>query len=445
MNSMLDLRNKTKFLLRDQKPDQNVLEEALPMCKQLWDEFDQTNNLWDAWQYAKCLYDLKRYSEAEVVCKKIYNKFNEESLDIQQQKAFNYIKNLYARIINDGYFKTIKEKLTNEDVHVLLDKAILLGLLIKHELNSPLEFCSFRAIQKAKKVLPTFPAEKILKILEPLNASILSEETYVVNLENGKNIEMQSRKEEFYSFKTKALLALKRYEECIDCCHEALDSISQFHFGNEIWIEERFLTSIANLGNVEEAIIRAEKLILQKDSWFLLYELAKLYLLAGRKIDAELFLYRAAYSRDPLEMKVKLLETIGDFLTENGDEIFAQKHYILIKKIREKNDWKIASSLQDKIRSDENVNEKELKREWLNRIYNLLKVKEGFVSRFNSSGKNGFIKYDGGSVFFSVKNFLGRSDKLRENDKVKFVLTKSFDHKKQEESVEANYITLINY
>lgn len=53
MKNLLELRNTTKALLRGRKPDKTVLEEALPLCLQLWDVLDQTNKLWDAWQCAQ--------------------------------------------------------------------------------------------------------------------------------------------------------------------------------------------------------------------------------------------------------------------------------------------------------------------------------------------------------------------------------------------------------
>lgn len=62
------------------------------------------------------------------------------------------------------------------------------------------------------------------------------------------------------------------------------------------------------------------------------------------------------------------------------------------------------------------------------------------MTRIN--GRTGFIEYSNGSLFFSTKNFIGRAENIREKSKVIFIITKSFDQKKQRETLEANYITI---
>ena len=58
MENLFELRLETKRLLRDNIPSQKEYEEALPLCKKLWEAFSETNNLWDAQQYANCLKQL---------------------------------------------------------------------------------------------------------------------------------------------------------------------------------------------------------------------------------------------------------------------------------------------------------------------------------------------------------------------------------------------------
>ena len=74
MENLIELRQKTKSLLRDRNPSIEDYNEALPLCKELWAHFSDTQEFWDAHQYANCSKKLGELDEAENVCSYIYIK-----------------------------------------------------------------------------------------------------------------------------------------------------------------------------------------------------------------------------------------------------------------------------------------------------------------------------------------------------------------------------------
>ena len=120
MENLFELRLETKRLLRDNIPSQKEYEEALPLCKKLWEAFSETNNLWDAQQYANCLKQSNMNNEAEEVCDFIYNLFKEDEL-ISQEKAYKYILRIYVSVIYSKYIKDLKSP-NYEFKGILLEK-----------------------------------------------------------------------------------------------------------------------------------------------------------------------------------------------------------------------------------------------------------------------------------------------------------------------------------
>lgn len=254
-----EIRIATKKLLRDQTPSQKQYEEALPLCKELWDAFSDTHELWDAHQYANCLRKLNKLDEAEVVCESVYSDFMDADLNQEQSRPFLYIKNLFAWIINDKYIKTIRQP-NYQYATTVLDKLFLLYELIQqNESNVPsFSFCALTTLNQLVKMDTSIDYEKFLYILNRLDPTLLSSESYQYTDSSGKIRENASQREIFYKLKSDALLKIKSYEECILCCNEAMETLEQFHYSNDIWFVRKIAIALGALGNIDEAIKKLE-------------------------------------------------------------------------------------------------------------------------------------------------------------------------------------------
>ena len=106
MTTYDEIRQQTRKLLRQNIPSVDEYKKALPLCKELWAHFSDTQEFWDAHQYANCLKKLGELDEAENVCEYIY----------QTSRSYPHVKNalfpivkLYVMIINDKYVKSIRK------------------------------------------------------------------------------------------------------------------------------------------------------------------------------------------------------------------------------------------------------------------------------------------------------------------------------------------------
>lgn len=442
MGNLDEIRNTTKKLLREGTPTSVEYEKALPLCKELFDAFPETHDLWDAQQYANCLKKLNRLDEAEQVCEDVYSEFKDTEIVKTQSQAFLYIENLYAWIINDKYIKTIKQPDYKYSEVVFGKLTLLYNLLKDTKATKPsFPYCALTVLKQLNKQNGKIIAAEGLEILSLISLPELSSEAKSYTDSSGKTREFASLKEDYYTLKSDFLLDAKRYEDCIICCNEAMEKLESFHYDNDIWFSRKISKSLGELGQIDDAISKLEKLTIISDKWFLLYEIGKYYLQLNNLDEALTYMLRAVCTKDPERMKVALIESIGDLLTEIGDKSFAQDNYNYARQIRQNNDWSVANSLQRKITEEKEVVSKDIKKKWIQKLYQISDSKRGKVIKlFN--GRGGFIQADQ-SYYFQFKNFFGKSDLLKTGDCVEFIVVNSYDKKRQIETKEAVAITPI--
>lgn len=100
----------------------------------------------------------------------------------------------------------------------------------------------------------------------------------------------------------------------------------------------------------------------------------------------------------------------------------------------------IAVKLSQKIVVEREVKFKEIRNSWIHRLYQLIGSKQGKVNKLFPNKTGGFIQADK-PYYFQLKNFFGKSDLLKIGDTVIFIVTASYDKKKQIETEEAMVIT----
>ena len=442
MGNLDEIRSITKRLLREGASTLQQYEEALPLCKELYEAFPETHELWDVQQYANCLKRLNKIDEAEQVCENIYTELNGTESVQQQNRAFVYIENLYAWILNDKYVRTVTQT-DYQYTEIVLDKLSLLYKLLQDtKATKPsFSYCVLTVLKQLHKDNENIDSKKSLELLNLITPSELTAEAKVFTDSTGKTREFASPKEDYYKLKSDFLLDEKQYEDCIICCNEAMETLERLHYDNGVWFSRKIANSLGGLGNIEGAINNLEKLTTVSDKWFLLYEIGKYYLQLNNLDEALTYMLRAVCTKDPERMKVSLIESIGDLLTEIGDKSFAQDNYNYARQIRQNNDWSVAYSLQGKIKEEKEVASKDIKKKWIQKLYQISGSKRGKVIKlFN--GKGGFIQADQ-SYYFRFKNFFGKSDLLKIDDCVEFIVVNSYDKKRQIGTKEAAAITPI--
>lgn len=438
MENLIELRQKTKSLLRDKNPSIEDYNEALPLCKELWAHFSDTQEFWDAHQYANCLKKLGELDEAENICNYIYETYHNQNLPSYKNRPFFYILNLYAWIINDKYVKPIRKPVyLHEDI--VLDKLFLLYKIIElagqdSQLPS-FNYCALSVIRVLIKTSKSYNG-KMLSIINLIDPKELSSISTQYADRTGKKREMASDKETYFQLKSDLLFREKQYEDCVLCCTTAIDEIENFHYDNDIWLERRVALALDNLGHIDDAIITLKKLVGISDKWFLLYELGKFYLRKNEINQALILMLRAACTKDPEKMKVKLIESIGDVFTSLHEMELAQENYNLARQIREENDWAVSYALSNKISTMMPIRFFEIRKHWITILHNKVGVKHGRIVKIFPNYRGGFIQANK-QYYFQYKNFFGKSDLSKVGDNVDFIIVESFDKKKQQNTEEA--------
>lgn len=236
---------------------------------------------------------------------------------------------------------------------------------------------------------------------------------------DGKTTAFSSNREIFYLKYSKSLLEVAKYDECIQLCERSLSDIKDFRNDTDLWIKRNMILA-KNMKNYpkDELISDFGELLKKKSDWFMLFDLAKIY--KGHN-DKESLKYAidAINAYGKMEMKIGLLEFIGDLLKDSGEIDIANKHFLLIKEIRERNAWKIPETLESKIvAQDSNNTLGDLKAFW----DSFKNIQKGIITKIlhdNNKGKVGFINSDK-EYYFNIKASDRLCKKITLNAKVSF-------------------------
>ncbi|MBU1669368.1 hypothetical protein KKC13_13260 [bacterium] len=264
----------------------------------------------------------------------------------------------------------------------------------------------------------------------------------------GKLTEFASDKENWYATKSKALFQLNMFQECYEVSKLAITNIDNFHYSNDLWFARRIALSKKELGNIDEAIEELEQIYKRKNEWFIKKELAELYFEIN---DLEKSFYYAidaicknGFSK--LEFKIGLVLLLANIFKAYNKTEFANKHFLLLKIIREKNGFKIPQELQNELNqiNIENINletlENELIKYWKSfqsKTHNPQERKtllQGYIKKIlhdNERGKNGFISSKEKEYYFLLPRDIVFIDNIELNTKVQFEVVKLSDGKER--------------
>jgi len=264
----------------------------------------------------------------------------------------------------------------------------------------------------------------------------------------GKITEFASDKENWYATKSKALFELKMFQECFEVSKLAIGNISKFHFNNDLWFARRIALSKKELGNIDEAIEELEQIYKIKKEWFIKKELAELYFEINKfeksfnyAIDA---ICQNGFSK--LEFKIGIILLLANIFKAYNKIEFANKHFLLLKIIREENKWKIPPELQNELAqiNIENINQSTIKNELI-KYWKSFEVKNNHVPKSkillkgsikkilnnNEKGKNGFLTSNQKDYYFLISKNVKLIDSVQPESKVEFEVINLDDGKER--------------
>ncbi len=207
----------------------------------------------------------------------------------------------------------------------------------------------FTTVLKAEKKKPNANWKLVSDICDLISPELLHTDCRTIEVERKgqkKQMELASDKENWYAFKSKALMKLGIFQECYEVSKKALDLFEVFHYSNDIWFARRIALSKKNLGNSADAIDELQQVLKRKKEWFIQKELAVLYQEAGEIDKAFNYAISAINNFGDLEFKVDLLFLLGELLKCKKEDDLAFKHFSLSQLIRIKEEWNIPSKLQ---------------------------------------------------------------------------------------------------
>lgn len=267
-------------------------------------------------------------------------------------------------------------------------------------------------------------------------------------------MEFASDKENWYAYKSKALMKLGLFQECYDVSNKALESFQKFHYSNDVWFARRIALSKKQLGNSENAISELQQILKRKREWFIEKEIAELYKEKGEIENAFKYAIQAINNFGDLEYKVDLLFLIGELLKLKQENDLSFKHFSLSRLIRISEEWNIPAKLSSAIGQfqEENIpmeKFQELKNE-LRKYWNSFKIQQhdtrnqehsvnqlmsGKIDKIlhnDEKGADGFIKYNGTkSVYFRVNQNEEIISKLNIGLDVEFKILPATEDKKE--------------
>lgn len=428
MTDFRTLKDQAETLRRDKQYGQ-----ALTAFEEVLNLYPDQAGVRERWGKAYCLRALGRQRESLDLCREIYRLHPE----------FNPNRNLYGWCVYDLEIKPAREGEPAEG-KTFFRAAEAITQLTAQEAYSPYERTVFEVLRYLKD-RQTYPADEILAWCDKLDPDKLSTEARTYTGRDGKERVEASPLEQWYGHRTKALEHLRRWEELIVVCNEALDRLTEFHYSDEIWFRRRIATAKAELGDLDAAIGDLKALVRLKPDWFIQADLAQLLHRKGDDDAALDYALDAALGPGDLRFKWDLFVLMGDILAVQGKPEVAGPHYRLASALRAEQGWREDSDLAGHLRDLPPAPEQPaaaLARE-LEGTWRALKFAEqeratGEIERTDPGKRSGFIHGDDGRrIYFRYRNFVSPRERLMIGAKVSFFLQSSFDKSKNRDSEEA--------
>ena len=294
--------------------------------------------------------------------------------------------------------------------------------------------------------------ELIVQYLDAINPTSLSAEEFPSTDPQGNQRMLASNQETWYAARSKALLKLQRFDDCIVCCEEALRIVQRFHYNNDSWFRYRIARCLKAKGQTK----KAKEMILQIlrtgfSHWCLMEMLFELSSEDGSVDEAMKYACACALSDPEHKMRVSFYAEFSNFLLEQNRIEEAMLHRRLVLLLRQENEWGLKANQADWQFTEEiaSMNQEEVLRR-LRPFWKEIRDKDkvfytGTVERILPNGRSGFIRSDRGeSYYFVARDLIQNRQMPSEGTKVRFTLADKLDRSKGVIKKNAVEITVLN-
>jgi tetratricopeptide (TPR) repeat protein/cold shock CspA family protein len=419
--------------MTDSTPDYNTAEtlrknkqyaEAAQHFAALW---EQNHSIYIGWRYAHCLRKIERVEEAEQIVRAALEKYPHDK----------YTKSELGWVLYDKELKPAKEEsdlgraihFANE-IMVLNPEAFAVRLVAL-------------AVMKIAKGRGKW--EAVLEWASKVEGKDLSNEPRMFEGRRG-----MSDRETWYVGRARALLEVERYDEARSFAQQGL-----VEFPEELFLARTAALALARSGNVQGGADELHKLLTHKRAdWYMKADLAELEYRLGNHAEAYRLMCEAVSNPQEDKYKLSCFVTLGEIAMALGKLNIAAEHVALAKAVRAANNWSIPADLvqlEKAVQGGLNAigqtwpelpqSVEQLSRvcqqRWLEGVTAGLEFIRGTLGAINPDKPFAFIKrVDGDENVFVILKDIPRKCAY-EGAWLEFTLKKSFDKKKNRESVQA--------
>jgi len=278
----------------------------------------------------------------------------------------------------------------------------------------------------------------MLRYLDAVEPDTLSAECDHITLQDGRTIEQASDMENWYKERSKLLLSLGKYEQCIECCDKALKRLPSFHSNNDSWFRYRKAKALLALNNPEEARKYVKEIQARGLShWVLTQMLYEMDINENQTDNALMHAGMCALSDPSHEMRVRFYEDYADYLESEGYAEEAALHRQLVILLRKENEWGLTEKqlswrIPEEIAAlDKQKTLLRLKKFWTGCRDKNLTWLSGTVTGMLPEGRSGFITDEQGKrYYFNSRDFENGRKHPEEGMKVRFSTMDKLDKSK---------------
>lgn len=401
-----------------------LFEQAVSEYARVWPDGD----IWTGWGYAHCLRKLGRSNEALGIARAVH------SLD----STFKFGRSIFAWSLYDVYIRSAAAP----DVEVLKAASTIVSLTNDDQAYAPTSAFVITILHVAK-LWAGHRDLRVLEWLDRLDVNNLPVSPGKGTDDKGRVKELASRKEQYYSLRTRALERLGRWQDCLDTSMRALSECVPLHHDNEIWFRRRIALAKLELGQANEAVAELQQLADRKPVGFLHTDVASAAWNAGDHGLAFKHALNALTAPQDIGFKLDAVNMVAKVLWERGELEDARTHLALCLAVRQERGWNVPQELAAQATewaplrtADSSALLRELRPLWQQWSHESTPQFTGTVTKLLPHGHAGFIRADDGKdYYFDVRDWKARNAKPVELTKVKFTTKTGFDRKRQRSTV----------
>ena len=361
----------------------------------------------------------------------------------ERDDVWDSIKQNLAWSIYFQYFKKNAAHLEAEKAVVWLEK--LKQVFPQKPGLHPLPLCLFAWVNAHPEAQPSLQVQ-LCGLVDPnmLDRSCVPPQ--------GERPALPSQFERYCSILSKALFASQQYDRCKTMCEDMLKCGVEISPNNLIWLRRRIALCMDALGDHTAALAEMREILQRKRDWFLYHEAARIALATGDLSLALSLASSGAMAWGDVENKIHLWELLQQLLILSKQFDRALELLLLIASIRKHKGWNVNADLGRDLKAH-NVDMETLPhfkdlfqkaKAWLPDLQTLdSPTHDGKIIKLLPDGKAGFVESEGQSSYIRISECRFHPRDAIPGRKVRFNLERSFDRKKQRESMAAVNIRML--